>query len=109
MKNFKELINEIVTVAGTGEGLAGLGSDPPVKLRRKPDDTFAGHPVFDVDSKEAFNISKSMRNRYERWSKKLNMNNLNNVFIQKFAHRNPNSSIVVRNKNTKEMYFLKKI
>ena len=108
MKNFKSLMEEIANVAGPQSGgfVAGLGEDPPVKQKKKRKrDKFAGCEVFEVTPEEYSKCVRG-RTRYERWSKKLNMEESDD--IRSYAHKNPNSSIIVKNSQTGEMSYLMK-
>jgi hypothetical protein len=72
-------------------------------------ETFAGDKVFDVDNNE-YHKSGYGRQKYERWSKKLDMNNPNNSKIKKYHHssKGRNKSILLRNTMTGEMKYLTK-
>ena len=106
MKNFKTLIEEITNVAGDGTNIAGLGDNPPVKPKKvRKRDKFAGCEVFEVSPGE-YSRCMNGRIRYERWSRKLNMEESDD--IRSFAHKNPTSSIIVKNSQTGEMAYLMK-
>jgi len=109
MKTFKQLMEEVPTnnagpeTAQRGGPMAGLGSEPVMKKRNKP--KFAGCEVFEV-SPEDYAKCLSGRMRYERWSKRLNMED--NDDIRSYAHRNPTRSVIVQNSQTGEMSYLMK-
>ena len=89
--------------AGAIKGLGKPPEDgPPIKKKRKK---FAGVDVFEVTSEE-YNKCMFGRNRYERWSRKLNMDEVVNKEIRVYAHSNPTKSIIVQNDLTKEMTYL---
>ena len=70
-------------------------------------DTFAGQNVYDVDNDEYHNTGHG-RQKYERWSKKLDMNRPENQGIKKYHHssKGRGKNILVRNKTTGEMKYL---
>jgi len=72
-------------------------------------ETFAGNTIFDVDNDE-YHKTGYGRQKYERWSKKLDMNKPENQSIKKYHHsgKGRNKSILVRNKTTGEMKYLTK-
>lgn len=67
--------------------------------------SFAGARVFKVTPEEYCNCLQGRR-KHERWKRKLNMDSIDNVGIQKYAHRNPGKSIIVQNEKTGEMSYL---
>ena len=89
----------------SGGAIKGMGKPPedgpPVKKRKK----FAGADVFEVTAEE---YSKCLygRNRNERWSHKLNMDEITNQEIRTYAHRYPTKDIIVQNEITGEMSYL---
>jgi len=111
MKTYQQFIEEVAANSmgggGFGVGQAAQTGSPnlagfdvplgPMKRRKKKDiqDSFAGCPVFTVSSDD---YSKCMhgRMRYERWSKKLNMEDIDNQEIRTYAHRNPGKPIIVK-------------
>jgi len=113
MKTWKELKNQLqedapLNSAGSSNGpIKGLGKPPedgpPVKKRKK----FAGHEVFEVSSDE---YSKCLQGRpkYERWSRRFDMEKLENIDIRTYAHKNPGKSIVIQDVRTGEMTFLRR-
>ena len=115
MKTFRQLIEQIVNSAGPvassdASGLAGVGDPPLVTKRRarKPDDKFAGAPVFDVEPKVVGKFTGGARAPYERWGKRMDMGHQSHAGLRAFAHRNPGKPIIVRNNGTKEMFYLRK-
>ena len=66
-----------------------------MKKRKKKNESFAGCPVFTVSNDD---YAKCMhgRMRYERWNKKLNMEEIENQEIRTYAHRNPGQPIIVK-------------
>tara|TARA_R100000234_G_C4880338_1_gene127104 strand:- start:67 stop:450 length:384 start_codon:yes stop_codon:yes gene_type:complete len=72
---------------------------------RKKKDKFAGVQVFKLNSEEYNNCIQG-RMRYERWNKKLNMEDFNNQEIRKYAHKNPGQPIIVMDENTGVMSYL---
>jgi hypothetical protein len=125
MKTFNELIEEImesvpINSMGGGFSNASVGSNQnpylagvhPViggeirKRKKKVIESFAGCPVFTVSSNE---YAKCMhgRMRYERWNKKLNMEDFNNQEIKTYSYRNPGKPIIVKDSTYGTMsYFI---
>jgi hypothetical protein len=103
MKTFDQMLNEIANTANPA-AITGLGEEPPMFPKKKKD-TFAGCSVFDVDPNE---YSKCMRGRmkFERWGKKLNMEDEHNSEIRSYSHKNPGAPVIVRNQMTGEMSYL---
>ena len=84
------------------------GYDPVMGLQtrdKKKRDKFAGCEVFKLNSDE-YNKCINGRMKYERWSKKLNMEDFDNQEIRKYAHRNPGKPIIVMDENTGVMSYL---
>ena len=120
MKTYKQLMEEM-TSAGGGiagmhqsvtptDGLPEIGGREADRIRvnkkkKKTNETFAGCRVFTLTSEE---YSKCMRgrNKYERWSKKMNMEELNNQDIRTYAHRNPGQPVVIKDGTTGIMAYL---
>ena len=75
------------------------------KKKKKTNETFAGCRVFELTSEE---YNKCMRGRmkYERWNKKMNMEDLNNQDIRTYSHRNPGQPIVIKDSTTGIMAYL---
>ena len=122
MKSYKQLIQEMMTstsggVAGMHQSVtpvvdaqvAGREADRirvPKKKKKKVSETFAGCPVFTVTSEE-YNKSLRGRNKHERWSRKMNMEDNNNQSIRTYAHRNPGKAVIIKDSTTGTMsYFI---
>jgi len=125
MKTYDNLIEELVEVmTSAGGGVAGMhmsshpGDNPENISGREPDrlaiksrkkkklrETFAGCPVFTVASED---YSKCMhgRTRYERWNKKMNMEEVDNQDIRAYAHRNPGKPIIIKDSTYGTMSYL---
>jgi len=113
MKTFKQLINEVMSSTGGGvagmhqtveptDGLpqiAGREADrlkiSPRKRKQKLPEMFAGCPVFTVSSDDYYKCMHG-RMRYERWNKKLNMEDFGNQDIRSYAHQNPGQAVIVK-------------
>ena len=116
MNTYRHLVEQInaagPVASADANGLAGVGDNPPVRKplrpKRKPDDHFAGHPVFDMDPPEVGNFMKGPRARRELWGARLDMGKEPNTTLRTFSHRNPRKPILIRNRWTKEMTFLKR-
>ena len=122
MKTYTQLMNEMMTSAGGGvagmhqsvtptDGLpqiAGREADRikvPPKRKKKCYETFAGCPVFEMNSEE-YNKSLRGRKKHERWSRKMNMNDNNNQSIRAYAHRNPGKAVIIKDSATGTMSYL---
>lgn len=127
MKTYTQLIQELSEDVpanfAAGGGISGMGfnlgkpdqpqvagrdaDDLAIKPRRKKkvQEKFAGCPVFAVSS-EDYNKCLQGRNKHERWSRKLNMEDVSNQEIRIFAHRNPSTAIIVQDENTGVMSYL---
>ena len=123
MKTFKELLQDLPEeiansmggggfsvgqAAGTGSpNLAGY--DPILGMHRrkkkKVQEKFAGCPVFTLSTEEYNNCMRG-RIRYERWNKKMNMEDINNQDIRTYCHRNPGQPIVIKDGTTGIMAYL---
>lgn len=123
MKTFKQLINE--TMTSTGPGVVGMhqSQDPndgvevagreadrlaisPRKRKQKLPEMFAGCPVFTVSSDD-YDKCMHGRMRYERWNKKLNMEDFGNQDIRSYAHKNPGQAVIVKDSTYGTMsYFI---
>jgi len=68
---------------------------------------FAGVEVFDL-SPDEYQKCVNGRDRYERWSRKLNMEDGSNQSIRRYSHRNPGKDIIVRDSRTGMMAYLKR-
>jgi hypothetical protein len=125
MKSYENLIEELVEMmTSSGVGVAGMhvshhpGDNPENISGREPDrlaikprkkrklkETFAGCPVFTVTS-EDYNKCMHGRMKYERWNKKLNMEEMDNQDIRVYAHRNPGKAIIVKDSTYGTMSYL---
>jgi hypothetical protein len=100
-----------VNTAG-GNNIAGL-DQPLIKAplkRKKPDGEFAGSPVFDVDN-ETYKRCTHGKPTYARWKHYVDDVDVEENLldsIRTHAHRNPSKSIVLRNKSTGAMLFLRR-
>jgi hypothetical protein len=126
MKTFTDLIEEIYEMmTSTSGGVAGMHQnitptdDLPqiqgreadrIKVNRRKkrwdtQETFAGCPVFTITSEE---YSKSLRGRskYERWSRKMNMEDINNQSIRSYSHQNPGKAVIIKDSVTGTMSYL---
>ena len=110
-KTFNQFINEVMTstsggIAGMHQSIEPLDDLPQIggreadrlaikPRRKKKNESFAGCPVFTVSNDD---YAKCMhgRMRYERWNKKLNMEDIDNQEIRSYAHRNPGKPIIVK-------------
>ena len=103
-----ESIDEEVPTTNTS-GIAGVksGDLPPVRRKRKRK-KFAGAEVFEVESEEYQKFFPGPRKKYERWNRRLNMDSIDNGDIRKFAHRNPGKQIIVQDKTTGMMMYLRR-
>jgi len=109
MKTYQQFIEEVAANSMGGGGFSVsqaaqtgspnlAGFDVPfgtMRRRKKKNESFAGCPVFTVSNDD---YAKCMhgRMRYERWSKKLNMEDIDNQEIRTYAHRNPGKPIIVK-------------
>jgi len=71
------------------------------------DEQFAGVEVFDL-SPDEYQQCVNGRDKYERWSKKLNMEDGSNQTIRRYSHKNPDKDIIVRDSRTGMMAYLKR-
>ena len=71
------------------------------------DEQFAGVEVFDL-SPDEYQQCVSGRDKYERWSRKLNMEDGSNQTIRRYSHKNPDKDIIVRDSRTGMMAYLKR-
>ena len=75
------------------------------KKKKKVQEKFAGCSVFTVTSEE-YSKCINGRTKYERWSKKMNMEDMNNQEIRSYAHRNPNTPIIIKDEKSGVMSYL---
>ena len=125
MKTYTQFIKEIKEeMMSTGGGIAGMHQSitptdglPQVagreadrvrvnkKKKKETNETFAGCRVFSLTSEE-YNSCVRGRKKYERWNKKLNMEDMNNQEIRTYAHRNPGQPIVIKDSTLGIMAYL---
>ena len=126
MKTYNELIEELLEVmtTSTGGGVAGmhqsiepLDSLPQIggresdrlaikpRKKRKIKEMFAGCPVFTVASDD-YNKCMHGRIKYERWNKKLNMEEMDNQDIRTYAHKNPGKPVIIKDSTYGTMSYL---
>jgi len=122
MKTYEKLIEEIMEstpVNSTGGGFSVgqassnsgeiAGIDPVLGMHRrkkkKLKETFAGCPVFEVSSDDFTKCSHG-RNRYERWGKKMNMEESGNQDIRTYVHKNPGKPIIIKDSTYGTMSYL---
>lgn len=100
-------IAETTNVVGTGNiAGAGPGDIPPV--RKKKRDKFAGYDVFDLETEEYCKFHSGPREKYERWSKRLNMEKIECQEIKNYARTHPATPIIIRDKTTGMMTYLRR-
>ena len=119
-KTYKQFTEEMAanSMGGGGFGVGQAaqdgspnlaGFDVPfgkIKRRKQRRESFAGCPVFTLSNDD---YAKCMhgRMRYERWNKKLNMEDIENQEIRTYAHRNPGKPIIVKDERYGTMsYFV---
>ena len=124
MKTYENLIEELMETSpvnhmGGGYSNDGVSSNPnpnmhgvhPVmggmhkRKKKKLKETFAGCPVFEMSSDDFTKCSHG-RNRYERWGKKMNMEEADNQDIRAYAHRNPGKPIIIKDSTYGTMSYL---
>lgn len=123
MKTYNDIIEELMETSpvnsmnggfdvGQASSSAGnlAGYDPVMgftrrKKRKKLREMFAGCPVFTVSNDD---YAKCMhgRTKYERWNKKLNMEEMDNQDIRTYAHKNPGKPIIVKDSTYGTMSYL---
>ncbi len=120
-KQLKEELDEMMTstsggVAGMHQSITPTDSLPEIggreadrikvnKKKKKTNETFAGCRVFTLTSEEYNNCMRG-RNKYERWNKKMNMEELTNQDIRTYSHRNPGQPVVIKDGTTGIMAYL---
>ena len=107
----KDVIEEDMSAGATTAGggqIAGIGVGPqgepgvrPKVLRRK----FAGNEVFEVDS-ECFGRCRIGKKKYERYENYVG-NDETGQAIREYGLKNQGKAIVVQDKNTGAMMFLR--
>lgn len=124
MKTFKQLLHNLPEEITNSMGAGGFnvnqaaqtgnpaiaGYDPVMgmhrrKKKKKVQEKFAGCPVFNLTSEEYNNCMRG-RMKYERWNKKMNMEDINNQDIRTYCHRNPGQPIVIKDSTTGIMAYL---
>jgi hypothetical protein len=119
MKTFTQLTEEIansmggtfktgqVGVPGNIAGIDGhvMGVHRRKKKRRGLGEMFAGCPVFEVSSDDFTKCSHG-RMKYERWNKKMDMQEMDNQDIRAYAHRNPGKPIIIKDSTYGTMSYL---
>jgi hypothetical protein len=93
----------VSNVAG-GE-VAGIapGEDPPVRKKRKK---FAGCDVFEVDTDTYYNCVQGKK-KFEHWKRYFDKESGVGAEIYEFAYKHPRKAIIVQNRLTKEMVYLR--
>ncbi|HIJ11372.1 TPA: hypothetical protein HA278_04920 [Candidatus Woesearchaeota archaeon] len=110
MKSYKQITEEIANTASSG-AIMGMGynKDPldvtVRKRKKKKRKKFAGCEVFELNSDEYHNCLHG-RKKFERWSRKLNMSQMENQEIRSYAHKNPGKGIIVQDATTGIMSYL---
>lgn len=94
LKSFKEIVED-TTAASAGVGTVGTGYDPKLGPKKKGKD-------FNVPT-EIFRRFQTGRNKFERWSKFLNLEDDNQKAIYDYALRNRDATIVLRDETTGAM------
>ena len=127
MKKFKQLAEEMdlykelqETMTSAGGGIAGMHQNVAptdslpqiagreadrVAIKKKNGETFAGCSVFSLNSEE-YNKCLKGRTRYERWSRKLNMDEISNQEIRRYSHKYPNKAVIIKDSTTGIMAYL---
>ena len=93
MKKFKTFVEDTFA-ASAGVGTVGSGYDGPLFKKKGK--------AFDVPS-EIFRRFEKGRNKFERWSKYLNLEDTNQKAIYDYALRNRDASIILRDETTGAM------
>jgi len=101
-----ELEEEVPTT--NTSGIAGVKSGDLPPVRKKKRKKFADAEVFELESEEYQKFFPGPRKKYERWNRRLNMDSIDNGDIRKFAHRNPGKRIIIQDKTTGMMMYLRR-
>lgn len=103
-RRFK-LVNEDLPVnfVGAGENIGVVNGDIPVRIKKK----FAGSRVFDVDE-DTFEKARWGKRKYLRYDKYVDTNTDSGKEIHEFGLKNPKEPIIVKNKKTGVMMFLRR-
>lgn len=102
-------MSEVPTNTSSSGNVAGLDNNPPVRLKRKPDDKFAGHAVFDVSS-DIYNKAPAIRKKWNRWAKFVPIAEDLEIVLESlidFSINNPKDGIIIRDKSTGYMRYIK--
>lgn len=83
-------------------------TNEPTIRPQKPCDSFAGCPVWDLDSTE-YNKLMRGKNKWDRWKRYFDAPELNETAlgIRNYLYRNPNRTVVLRNKTTQDMVYFR--
>ena len=104
--DMKKYVKEDVPLnRASGGAIDGLDKEPPIRKKKRK--KFVGSEVFEVSTEE-YNNCILGRTKNERWSKKFDMDKVENAEIRKYAHRNPGKSIILQNEKTGEMIYLRR-
>jgi hypothetical protein len=103
-----EKVTESVDAAANNVGggeVAGIapGEDPPVKKKRKK---FAGCDVFEV-SPDVYYKCVQGKKKFEHWKRYFDRESGEGAEIYEFAYKYPRKAIIVQNKITQEMVYLR--
>jgi hypothetical protein len=109
----KESVEESAPTNSVGGGMSPhfggegsiQGTDSHLGKKKKKRKQFAGAEVFEMSSDD-YHTCMHGRKRYERWNKRLNMENIDNQEIRAYAHKNPGLPIVIQDKTTGIMAYL---
>jgi len=116
IRPFLESVDEDVPANAVGGGMSPhFGNEGEVQGmdggltadKEQQDEQFAGVEVFDL-SPDEYQYCINGRDKYERWSRKLNMEDGSNQGIRRYSHRNPDKDIIVRDSRTGMMAYLKR-
>jgi hypothetical protein len=95
MKSFKTYCEAMLSdEPGSGVGKVGIGYDKPFFKKKGK--------AFDVSS-EVFRRFQTGRNKFERWSKFLNLEDSNQKAIYDYAIRNRDATVILRDSETGAM------
>ena len=101
MKQFNTFKQELIETIANSMG----GGFAVNQAAETGNPSLAGCEVFKLNSEE-YNKCINGRMKYERWNKKLNMEDFDNQEIRKYAHSNPGKPIIVMDENTGVMSYL---
>ena len=93
-------------IAGLFDGEGSIYFKRGIEKKKKKRKKFAGEEVFELNSDE-YHQCMNGRKKFERWSRKMNMEDIDNQEIRSFAHKNPGSAIIIQDKTTGIMAYLK--